>query len=213
MPLGSRLFNKPGAMVFSGLVFWVLAWVLDMWTHVETYGVNAGAHEHGGSAMLRINIPLTGAPLIVFGLAMLIGSERLMRRGGVPLLVAAFTLMTDGLLHAFAFNDHLGSLASAAFFAFVAPAQVAAGVALVFLPRDFDRLLVGGTAFIFALYLVSRTAPLAALGWPEPVEALDVASKVLEVLFLMSMASVARARVPRAAPGGAPGAAAPPGGG
>lgn len=210
MALARALFNKPGAMVFSGLVFWVLAWVIDMWTHIETYGVNAGAHAHGGDAMLRINIPLTGAPLIVFGLSMLIGSEALMKRGGFPLLVASFVLMVDGLLHAFAFNDHLGNLGSAAFFAFVAPLQIAVGVFLPFLPRRFDVPLALGTLGLLCLYAVSRASSFAPLGWPEPVEALDVFSKFCEVLFLVSILSVLQAsrtrelRAAEAAPAAAP---------
>src|SRR5690349_9596506 len=104
MGFTAKLATKPGAMVLGGLVFWVMAWAIDMWSHIQEFGIGAGDHQHGGSALMRVNIPLTGAPLIVMGLVMLIGADRLVKRGGFPLLVASFALMTDGLLHAFAFN-------------------------------------------------------------------------------------------------------------
>lgn len=188
-----RLNSKAGAMILSGLVFWVVSWALDMWTHVETFGVNAGAHAHGGTALLRVTIPVTGFPLILIGLGMIIGTDGLMRRGGVPLMLASFFMMTDGLLHAFAFNDHLGSLASAAFFAFVAPLQIAAGIAIPFVGRRYDRPMLAGTFGLLALYAVSRLAPIAALGWPEPVESLDVFSKACELLFVISLVMVMKA--------------------
>lgn len=210
MGLASKLKSKPGAMILGGLVFWVMAWAIDMWTHIQEFGIAEGEHAHGGSALMRVNIPLTGAPLIVIGLVMLVGSVRLSKRGGFPLLVASFALMTDGLLHAFAFNDHLGNLASASFFAFVAPAQVVAGLALSELPRRFDRPLLYGTFAIFVLYLGSRAVPFAPLGWPEPVEALDVASKALEAVFLASMLAVISASRARAKAKAEPAAAAEP---
>ena len=185
-------------MVLGGLVFWVMAWGIDMWTHIQEFGVGSGNHAHGGSALMRVNIPLTGAPLIFIGLVLMIGSERLVKRGGFPVLVASFTLMTDGLLHAFAFNDHLGNLASAAFFAFVAPLQLAAGLALPDLPRKLDLPLLLSAVGLLALYAVSRAATFPPLGWPEPVEALDVASKTLEVLFALSMVAVMSAEKRRA---------------
>jgi hypothetical protein len=198
MRLTTRLNSKAGAMVLGGLFFWVMAWALDMWSHIQTFGIGTGDHVHGGTALLRVNIPLTGTPLIVFGLALLIGSEALMKRGGFPKMLASLFLMHDGLFHAFAFNDHLGNLASAAFFAFVAPLQIVVGVALPFLPRRFDRPMLLGTVGLLALYAISRTAPFAPLGWPEPVEALDVFSKFAEVMFLLSLIAVGRGERPRA---------------
>lgn len=200
MRLSSKLLTKPGAMVLGGLVFWVMAWGIDLATHINEYGVNDGDHAHGGTALIRVNIPLTGAPLIVIGLVMMIGSERLMKRGGFPLLVASFALMADGLLHAFAFNDHLGNLASALLFGFVAPLQIVAGLALVDLPRRFDRPLLFGTLGLLALYAVSRTASFASLGWPEAVEGLDIASNALEVLFVLSLGAVMSAARRRSTP-------------
>jgi hypothetical protein len=199
MRLAARLNSKAGAMIFGGLAFWVMAWALDMWSHVQTYGIGTGDHQHGGTALLRVNIPLTGTPLIVFGLALLIGSDALMKRGGAPKMFASLFMMHDGLLHAFAFNDHLGNLLSAAFFAFVAPLQIAVGVALPFLPRKFDTPMILGTLGLLALYVVSRAAAFGPLGWPEPVETLDVFSKFTEVMFLLSILAVARGERPRSA--------------
>jgi hypothetical protein len=199
MRLSQRLNSKGGATVLGGLAFWVMAWALDMWAHVQTFGIGTGDHEHGGTALLRVNIPLTGTPLIVFGLALLIGSDALMKRGGVPKMFASLFLMHDGLFHAFAFNDHLGNLTSAAFFAFVAPLQIAVGVALPFMPRRFDGLMLFGTFGLIALYAVSRSASFPPLGWPEPVEALDVFSKFVEVLFILALIAVMRGERPRGA--------------
>lgn len=212
MSLREKALSAPGAVLLGGLVFWAMAWFIDFWTHVEVFGVGAGAHAHGGDALVRVNFPLTGAPLILFGMAQLMGTDALLKRGGLPLLAASFLFMLDGLAHAFSFNDHLGEPAAAAFFALVAPAQIAVGAAMPFLPRRFDRWLVAAALGLLALYTASRSLSFPPLGWPEPVEELDVFSKVVEVLFiLVVLAGVRRGPAPsgrRAAPRTASGAAA-----
>jgi hypothetical protein len=188
-----KALSAPGAILMGGLGFWAMAWALDLWTHVEEFGVGEGVHAHGGSALIRLNFPLTGAPLILFGLAQLIGTEALLKRGGIPLFAASFLLLTDGLAHAFAFNDHLGELAAASFFAALAPAQIGAGLALPFIPRRYDRWFVAFALGLIALWAVSRAAAFEPLRWPERIEALDVFSKFLEVLLVVTLLVVIRA--------------------
>lgn len=171
--------------MIGGLGFFALGWFIDFWTHVEKFGVAAGAHVHGGEALIRVNIPLTGVPFLLLGMAQLIGTEALLKRGGTPVFLGSHILMLDGVAHAFAFNDHLGDPVSAAFFAFVAPAQIAAGLAMPFIARRFDVLLALSSAALLALYAVSRSVALPALGWPERVEGLDMFSKAMEVLFIL----------------------------
>ncbi len=194
-----RATSGAGVCVLGGLVLWVFSWYLDLSAHIEKFGVGTGAHVHGGDALMRINFPLTGAPFIALGVAQLMGTEALLKRGGVLFWAASLLLMVDGLAHAFAFNDHLGVLSSAAFFAFLAPAQIAGGLALPFMARDLDVYVAGGMAALLGLYAVSRSVTLAALTWPEPVEALDVFSKVVEVMFIVALVWHRRAIMPRPA--------------
>ncbi len=192
MGLLQKAATGPGALILGGLLFWVLAWVIDLWTHVETFGIAEGAHAHGGSLMIRATLPVTGVPLLAFGVAQMMGTDTLMKRGGLPVYFASLLLALDGLAHAFAFNDHLGNLASASFFAFVAPLEVAAGVAFPFIARRHDSVMALGVFSLIAIYTVSRAAAFAPLGWPEPVEGLGVFSKLVEALFLLAVVGNAR---------------------
>ena len=185
MGLTDRAFSAPGGVLIGGLAFWAMAWGIDAWTHVQVFGVAQGAHVHGGDAVVRVNMTITGLPLVAFGMAQLIGTDALLKRGGMPLYLASLFLVLDGLAHAFAFNDHLGEPPSAAFFALVAPAQMAAGLALPFVSRSLDRWLLAGTFGLLVVYGASRALTLEALGWPERVEALDVVSTLLEALFMI----------------------------
>jgi hypothetical protein len=191
-----RAASGPGVLVIGGLLFWAFSWYLDLSAHIEKFGVGTGAHVHGGDAIIRVNFPVTGAPFIAMGIAQMMGTEALLKRGGLLLWAASLLLMADGLAHAFAFNDHLGVLSSAAFFAFLAPAQIAVGVALPFIERDFDVYLALGMAALLGLYVVSRSVTFAALAWPEPVEALDIFSKVVEVMFIVALVWHRRAVAP-----------------
>lgn len=198
MGLWEKALSAPGGVLIGGLAFWVMAWGIDAWTHIQVFGVAQGAHIHGGDAVIRLNLTVTGLPLVAFGMAQLMGTDALLKRGGVPVYLASLSLMLDGLAHAFALNDHLGEAPSAAFFAILAPAQIALGVSLPFAGRARDRWLVAGTLGLLLLYAVSRVLPFQALRWPERVEALDVFSKAMEVLFLFALIAVARAGQERA---------------
>ncbi|HKZ59798.1 MAG TPA: hypothetical protein VJ547_08145 [Candidatus Thermoplasmatota archaeon] len=207
MGFWDRALSAPGAVLAGGLALWGMAWGIDAWTHIQVFGVAQGAHLHGGDAVVRLNMTITGLPLVAFGMAQLIGTDALLKRGGMPLFFASLFLMLDGLAHAFAFNDHLGEPPSAAFFAFVAPAQIAAGLALPFVSRPLGRLLLAGTLGLLALYAASRAITFEPLLWPERVEALDVVSKLFEGLFMIALVlnlKVARGREPKAVQGAAP---------
>lgn len=193
MGFWDKALSAPGALLLGGVGLWGLAWGIDAWTHVEAYGIAQGAHVHGGQALIRVNMAFSGLPLVVFGMAQLVGTQALLKRGGMPLFFASLFLMLDGLAHAFAFNDHLGEPASAAFFAFAAPAQIAIGASLPFASRARDRWLALGTLGLFVLYAASRTATFGPLAWPERVEGLDVFSKAMEVFFVLAVWSVVRA--------------------
>ncbi len=199
MGVWDKALSAPGAVLIGGLALWALAWGIDAWTHVQVYGIAQGAHVHGGDAVIRLNMTITGLPLVAFGMAQLFGTDALLKRGGMPLYLASLFMMLDGLAHAFAFNDHLGEPPSAAFFAALAPAQIALGAGLPFASRARDRWLVTGTLGLLALYVLSRTLAFAPLGWPERVEALDVFSKAVEVLFVLAVSSVSRASVAKRA--------------
>jgi hypothetical protein len=174
-----------------------MAWAIDFWVHYQVIAANPASHNHtGGDAIIRINFPMTGFPLIVFGMWQLMGSENLAKRPGFLAFVGGILMAVDGLVHAFAFNDHMNDY-SAPLFASLAPAQIGVGVALPFLSRRYDGFWILGALALVVAYAVSRTVSIPALALPEPVEGLGVFSKVLEVSFvIVTLANMRRAPAP-----------------
>jgi len=206
--LWGRISTSGGALVVGGLLIWAMAWAIDFYGHL-TGGAPVDASGHGGDALVRVNFPLSGFPLIVLGGVLLLGGDRLLERGNTPRFAAGMLIALDGLAHAFAFNDHLGEPLWAALFAVIAPAQIALGLALPYLDRSLDRWWVLGIMGLLVGYAVTRVVSVPALGFPEPVEALGVFSKSTEAVALAvlgprAMGAGASRRNPAAAEAGAP---------
>ncbi len=174
-------------MVIGGLLIWAMAWAIDFYSHL-TGGAPVSDSGHGGDALVRVNFPLSGLPLIVIGGILLLGGDRLIRPGNTPLFIAGIFMALDGLAHAFAFNDHVADIGWAVVFAMTAPAQIALGLALPYLDRQLDWMWWGGTVALLVGYIVTRTLSVPALGFPETVEALDIFSKFTEVVVLVVLA-------------------------
>jgi len=186
MGFAGRLMSGAGAFLVGGLLIWVMAWLIDFNVHVQRVAVDPGGHTHGGGdALIRVNFPMTGFPLILIGMGSLVGLDRLLYDRRVTLAYCAGILFAvDGLAHAFAFNDHLNDPYSAALFAAAAPAQILIGVAMPFLSRKYDSFWLLGALGLLAAYVVSRTVYVPALNMPESVEGLGIFSKLLEVVFV-----------------------------
>lgn len=178
-----RLTTAPGALLIGGLILWAMAWAIDFWVHYEVILLSPSSHPMGGDALIRINFPMMGFPLIFVGLWQLVGSEALGKRPVFLAFVGGLLMALDGLAHGFAFNDHMNDY-SAPFFATLAPLQVGIGVALPFMARRFDAYWLVGSLGLITAYIVSRTVSAPALGFPEAVDGLGVFSKFLEVSFV-----------------------------
>jgi len=193
-----RLTTAPGALLIGGLILWAMAWAIDFWVHYQVILLSPATHHAGGDALIRINFPMIGFPLIFVGLWQLVGTEELGKRPVFLAFVGGLLMALDGLAHGFAFNDHLNDYA-APFFATLAPVQIGIGVALPFLPRRFDLYWLVGSLGLIAVYAVSRAVTAPALGFPEAVDGLGVFSKFLEVAFVVVTAANLR-RVDAVAP-------------
>lgn len=187
----SRLFERAtsagGSLVIGGLLIWLMAWAIDFVQHLSG-DVACDPTQHCGDALVRVNFPLAGFPLIVMGGIILFGGERLLERGNTPLFAAGMLISLDGMAHAFAFNDHLFEPLWATLFALTAPVQIVLGIALPYLDRSLDRWWWVGTAGLVVGYILTRVITVPALGFPEPVEGLDIFSKFTEVVVLAVLA-------------------------
>ncbi len=177
------------AFVSAGLLVALMGWVVDL---SAALGAEAG-EGHGGGLFLRLNITFFALGLAAIG----VGYEQHDRFFREPTwgvrYLAGYLLIADGLLHAFAFNDHLAEPFPAAFFAVIAPLEVVVGLALPYLRRSLDPAWLAFAAFLVAAYAATRTAAIWPLGAVEEVEALGIFSKVVEVLAILALVQLIRA--------------------
>ena len=178
------------AFVSAGLLVALMGWVVDL---SATLGAEAGEGHGGGELFLRLNITFFALGLAAIGVGYQ-HHERFLREPGWSLrYLAGYLILVDGLLHAFAFNDHLAEPFPAAFFGLLAPVEVAVGLGLPYLRRSLDAAWLGLAAFLIAAYVATRTAVVWPLGAVEEVEALGILSKVVEVLAILALVQLIRA--------------------
>lgn len=177
------------AFVSSGLLVALMGWVVDL---SAALGAEAG-EGHGGGLFLRLNITFFALGLAGIG----VGYEQHDRFFREPTwglrYLAGYLLLADGLLHAFAFNDHLAEPFPATVFGVVAPLQVAVGLALPYLRRSLDPAWLGLAAFLVAAYVATRAATVWPLAQVEEVEALGILSKIVEVVAILALVRLIRA--------------------
>lgn len=200
--MGSRI-NAEFAFVTGGLLVASMGWAADL------FGVmsGGGGESHGaGELFFRVNITIFALGLAAIG----VGYEqhaRILREPPWGLrYVAGYLILADGLLHGYAFNDHLGEPFPAGFFAVVALVQVAVGLGLPYLRRTFDVAWLALTGFLIAAYAATRSVVVWPLGEVEELEGLGLLSKVIEVLAVLSLVQLIRAdrRARRIGPATAP---------
>lgn len=193
--LWERATSAGGSLVIGGLLIWLMAWSIDFFQHL---GGQTGCDpsQHCGDALVRVNFPLAGFPLIVMGGIILFGGDRLLKRGNTPLFAAGMLIALDGIAHAFAFDDHLFEPLWATLFALTAPVQIVLGIALPYLDRGLDRWWWLGTLALLVGYIVTRVVTVPELAFPEPVESLDIFSKFTEVMVLVILAPQAWGSAP-----------------
>src|SRR6266566_1984440 len=98
--------------------------------------------------------------------------------------------LTDGSLHLYALNDHLGEAFPAAFFGVFSGLQLAAAFLIPYARKDLDWAWLGITAFLIGAYVVTRTVSVWPIGYVEDLDALGVISKVVEVLTVLFLLSL-----------------------
>ncbi|MGQ0797988.1 MAG: hypothetical protein ACT4OI_09050 [Methanobacteriota archaeon] len=178
------------AFVSAGLLVGLMGWVVDLYA---TLGAEAGHGQGGGGLFLRLNITFFALGLAAIG----VGYEHHERFAREPTwgvrYLAGYLILADGLLHAFAFNDHLAQPFPAAFFGVTAPVQVAVGLALPYIRRSLDAAWLGLLAFLIGAYVATRTAAVWPLGDVEEVESLGILSKIVEVLAVLALVRLIRA--------------------
>lgn len=195
MSAWKKAASAEGALIIGGLLLWLMSWAIDLSTHIQEVAQDPTSHSHGGGeTLVRVNFPLTGFPLVVFGMLQMVTFEKLQQRKVFIAFIAGIFFLLDGLAHAFAFNDHLNQPLSAALFAIVAPLQILVGVTLPFMPQAWDRYWAALALAMIALYAASRTVALPGIGFVEPVDGLGVFSKFFEVVILLLL--LARWRSP-----------------
>jgi len=181
--------NAEFAFVTSALLVLLMGWTSDFFTAL------AAGHEAahgGGNLFFRLNITFFGLGLAAIG----VGWQHLDRFLRDPSwsirYVVGYLILADGVIHGFAFNDHLAEPAQAAFFALVTPTQVVVGLGLPYLRQGLDPVWLGLTAFLIAAYVATRTLVFWPVGVIEEVETLGILSKVLEFLAVVLLVQMIR---------------------
>lgn len=177
------------AFVSSALLVALMGWTSDL------FGILAeGSTEpiHGGPLFFRLSIMTFSLGLAGIG----VGYQHVTRflRDSVWTLryLAGYLILADGIIHAFAFNDHIAEPFQAAFFAVVAPLQVAVGLAFPYLRGGLDRAWLALTAFLLAAFVATRTAPIWPVSEIEEIEPLGLMSKAFEVLAVLVLVQLLR---------------------
>lgn len=183
-------FGAESAFVLGGLAVIAVGWVTDLLTAIA-----AGSHaEHAATSTFfsRMNFVFLGVGLAAIGVAYE-HHANLLRDPTLTLrYFAGYLIFIDGVLHLFAFNDHLEHAIQAAFFAVVAVTQMILGLALPRLPARFDVAWIVLLVFLFAAFIVTRTMAVWPSGEIEAVDSLGIVSKVIEVVAIVSLVALVR---------------------
>src|SRR6266704_2275479 len=169
--------TKPTATELSffvcGFLIIVVGWLADLLGIFEL-GTAVGEHGGGSSFQLRLFLTMFGVAFSTIG----VGYENFPE------------FLTDGSLHLYAFNDHLGDAFPAAFFAAFSGLQLAAAFIIPYSHRRLDAAWFAITAFLIAAYIVTRTVSVWPIGVAEDVDALGVVSKFVEVVTVLALVSL-----------------------
>lgn len=198
-----KAYSAEGAFVMGGLFFFALAWVWDLIDHLGILTSADPTHVMGGDPFLRINVPVMGIALVAFALGLYI-VEHHRDRTHLFAYLAGLLILTDGIVHLFAADDHIRIPLHFAGFVVVGLVQIGGGILFPFLPRKYDKGWALLIAAMIVVFVVSRYVGLPPLWNVEEVEALGIFSKAVEVLALFPLYSLmTRGRGAPAPPGNA----------
>src|SRR5256886_1479441 len=146
------------AFLVCGVLIILVGWVADFLGVFELASEPTG---HGSSTTfpLRLFMTMFGVAFSTIGVGfenfpqILQGGDRAKR------FIVALLFLGDGSLHLYAFNDHLGDLFSATFFAVFSAVQIAAAFVIPYTKYRLDSLWLPLTVFLFLL--LALTPPVA----------------------------------------------------
>src|SRR5438309_2803407 len=190
------------AFLVCGVLIVLVGWVADFLGLFEIASEPTG---HGSSTTfpLRLFMTMFGVAFSTIGVGfenfpqILLGGDRAKR------FIVALLFLGDGSLHLYAFNDHLGDLFSATFFAVFSAVQIAAAFIIPYTKYRLDSVWLAITVFLILAYVVTRTVAIWPSGFVEDVDALGIVSKLVErvtVLVLVSLVQSERASRRQAGP-------------
>src|SRR5947207_3001596 len=149
-----------------------------------------GGHGSGTTFPLRLFMTMFGVSFATIGVGFENFPQILQDGDRAKRYIVAFLFLADGSLHLYAFNDHLGDLFSATFFALFSVLQLAAAFIIPYTRFRLDLAWLGITAFLILAYIVTRTMAVWPIGVVEEVEPLGVVSKLVEVLTILVLVSL-----------------------
>src|SRR5438309_126482 len=177
------------AFLVCGVLIVLVGWVADFLGLFEIASQPTG---HGSSTTfpLRLFMTMFGVAFSTIGVGfenfpqILLGGDRAKR------FIVALLFLADGSLHLYAFNDHLGDLFSATFFAVFSAVQIAAAFVIPYTKYRLDSIWLAITAFLILAYVVTRTVAIWPIGLVEDVDALGIASKLVELVTVLVLVSL-----------------------
>src|SRR5256884_4568849 len=172
------------AFLVCGVLIVRVGWVADFLGLFEIASQPTG---HGSSTTfpLRLFMTMFGVAFSTIGVGfenfpqILLGGDRAKR------FIVALLFLGDGSLHLYAFNDHLGDLFSATFFAVFSAVQIAAAFIIPYTKYRLDSVWLALTAFLILPYVVTRPVADWPLRFGEGVDALVVVLQPVAVLTVL----------------------------
>ncbi len=177
------------AFLICGVLIIFVGWVADFLGLFELASQPTG---HGSSTTfpLRLFMTMFGVAFSTIGVGfenfpqILLGGDRAKR------FIVALLFLADGSLHLYAFNDHLGDLFSATFFASLSAVQLAAAFVIPYTKYRLESIWLAITAFLILAYIVTRTMAVWPIGFVEEVEPLGIVSKLVELVTVLVLVSL-----------------------
>src|SRR3989475_9191544 len=163
------------AFLICGVLIILVGWVADFLGLFELASEPTG---HGSSTTfpLRLFMTMFGVAFSTIGVGfenfpqILLGGDRAKR------FIVALLFLGDGSLHLYAFNDHLGDLFSATFFAVFSAVQIAAAFVIPYTKYRLESLWLAITVFLVPAFLVTRTVAIWPIAFLPDVDALGIGS-------------------------------------
>src|SRR2546421_9720649 len=152
---GSRPSITDLAFLICGVLIILVGWAADFLGFFELASEPTG---HGSSTAfpLRLFMTMFGVAFSTIGVGfenfpqILLGGDRAKR------FIVALLFLGDGSLHLYAFNDHLGDLFSATFFAVFSAVQIAAAFIIPYTKYRLDSVWLAIPGFLILAPLLPR---------------------------------------------------------